>query len=52
MKEIIIDTIIDALKLLPFLFITFVLLEYIYLNNSVNLTNTDSAFSDWEIINP
>ena len=28
MKEIIIDTIIDALKLLPFLFITFVLLEY------------------------
>ena len=29
MKEIIIDTLIDALKLLPFLFITFLFLEYI-----------------------
>ena len=29
MKEIILDTLIDALKLLPFLFITFLIMEYI-----------------------
>lgn len=29
MKDIIIDTLIDTLKLIPFLFITFILLEYI-----------------------
>ena len=29
MKEIILDTLIDALKLLPFLFVTFLIMEYI-----------------------
>ena len=29
MKEIIIETLLDALKLLPFLFITFLIMEYI-----------------------
>lgn len=29
MKEILLDTLLDAIKLLPFLFITFLLMEYI-----------------------
>ena len=40
MEEIIIDTIVDALKLVPFLFVTYLIMEYVEHKTSNKLKNT------------
>lgn len=47
MKEILLDTFIDSIKLLPFLFVTFLLMEYLehrFSNKSNNIINKKNKF--------
>lgn len=47
MKEIFLDTFIDSIKLLPFLFVTFLLMEYLehrFSNKSNNIINKKNKF--------
>lgn len=47
MKEILLDTFIDSIKLLPFLFVTFLIMEYLehrFSNKSNNIINKKNKF--------
>ena len=48
MKEIIIDTLVDSLKLLPFLFVAFFIIELI--EHKLDKKNKDLIAKNWSFI--